>query len=108
MTRYLIIAVLGILAMYGLIEGWALLRGPTLSVTVPQDNASFSDGIVAVSGQATHVALLTLDGAPLLHDEQGSFSSTLTFPHGASILTFVATDRFGRRVSTTRTIFVPN
>lgn len=108
MTRYLIIVALCLLAGYGLIEGWPLLVGPALSVASPADNASFPDGIVAVSGTSARVAVLTLDGAPLLHDEQGDFSTTLTFPHGASILTFVAADRFGRRVTVTRTVFVPD
>ena len=108
MTKHLIAAVLVILVGYGIIEGWPLLAGPTLSVSTPIENESYPDGVVSVQGRATRIALLTLDGYPLLHDENGDFATTLTFPHGASILTFVATDRFGRRVTVTRTIFVPN
>jgi len=107
MTRHLIIVVLFAIAGYGLIEAWPLIIGPTLSVSSPRDNTPFPSGTVTVGGKASRVALLTLDGAPLLHDEQGNFSTTLTFPRGGSILTFVATDRFGRRITTTRTIFVP-
>ena len=107
MTRYLLVAVLLALASYGLVEAWPLLAGPSLSVTSPQDGAAFPGGIVTVSGKASRIALLTLDGAPLLHGEDGTFSSTLTFPQGGSILTFVATDQFGRRITTTRSIFIP-
>jgi len=107
MTRYLIAAVLILLVGYGLVEAWPLLAGPTLRVDSPREGAPFPGGIVTVKGVASRIALLTLDGAPLLHDENGAFLTTLTFPQGASILTFVATDRFGRRVSTTRSIFVP-
>jgi len=107
MTRYLLAAVLFLLVVYGLVEAWPLIAGPTLVIESPRDGAPFPGGIVTVRGHAARVALLTLDGAPLLHDENGAFSSTLTFPHGESILTFVATDRFARRVTTTRTIFVP-
>ena len=64
-------------------------------------------GIVTVSGKAARAAQLTLDGAPLLHEEDGNFSTTLTFPRGGSVLTFAATDLFGKRVTATRTIFVP-
>ncbi|MHB1163317.1 MAG: hypothetical protein ACYCZZ_02215 [Minisyncoccota bacterium] len=108
MTRFLIAAVLILLAGYGLVEAWPLLAGPSLSIESPQDNASFPDGIVTIRGKALRIAKLMLDGASVLHDENGSFALTLTFPRGASILTFVATDQFGRHETITRTIFVPD
>lgn len=107
MTRYLIAGVLLLLVGYGLIEAWPLLIGPSLSVDSPQNEATFPDGIVTVTGKATRIALLTLNGASIPHDKDGSFSSTLTFPRGGSILTIVATDRFGRSITVTRSIFVP-
>lgn len=107
MTRYLIGTVLAVLIGYGILEAWPLLRGPTLSISSPIDAASYPQGIVAVQGEALRAVALTLNGAPLLHDQNGRFSSTLTFPRGSSILTFVATDRFGRKVTERRTIFVP-
>ena len=45
------------------------------------------------------------NGAPILRDQDGVFSSTLTFPRGGSILTFVVTDRFGRTVTANRPIY---
>lgn len=107
MTKYLIFAILLLLAGYGIMEAWPLVAGPTLSIASPINNASFTNGIVSVRGKAVRAVQLTLDGTPVLHEEDGSFSSTLTFPRGGSILTFVATDRFGRNVSATRAIFVP-
>lgn len=107
MVRSLIALVLFFLAGYGLIEAWPLIEGPAIAIESPLDHESFPDGIVTISGKAPRISLLTLDGMTMLHDLDGSFSSTLTFPRGASILTFIATDRFGRRISTTRSIFVP-
>lgn len=107
MTKYLIIATLTILAGYGCVEAWPLMAGPTLSIASPLNNASFPEGAVPIAGRAARAAQLTLDGAPILRDQQGNFSSTLTFPRGGSILTFAATDRFGRTVTATRSIFVP-
>ena len=106
MTRYLIGTVLLLLIGYGCIEAWPLLVGPTLSIDSPADYAEFPGGIVPISGRAARTALLTINGVPALHDQDGDFSTTLTFPHGSSILTFVATDRFGRTVGATRNIFV--
>lgn len=107
MTTYLIVAILTILGGYGFMEAWPIIAGPSIVIASPIDNAPFSGGVVAIRGKASYSAQLSLDGAPILRDQQGNFSSTLTFPHGGSILTFVATDRFGRRVAATRSVFVP-
>ena len=108
MIRSLIVVVLVALVGYGFMEAWPLIAGPSIAITYPQNNASFPGGIVTIQGKAERIAQLALDGAPLVHNEQGAFSTTLTFPRGASILTFVATDQFGRRITTTRTLFVPD
>ncbi|MDD3531237.1 MAG: hypothetical protein PHV99_01440 [Candidatus Pacebacteria bacterium] len=107
MTRHFIVFVLSLIFIYGLIEAWPLLSGPSLFIASPRQDAPYPNGIVSVRGQAARAAQLSLNGAPLLHDPEGNFSSTLTFPRGGSILTFVAADRFGRTVTATRSIFVP-
>ncbi len=107
MIKYFIGAVLLFGTGYGGVEAWPLVAGPALSVTLPANDATVPDGIVTVQGKALRAAELTLDGDPILHDQDGSFSSTLTFPRGGSILTLVATDPFGRKVTVTRTVFVP-
>lgn len=108
MTKYLIIVALGLLSSYGIIEAWPLIIGPSLSIAFPAaDNTTLPNGIVTVSGKVAHTALLTLNGSPLLRKEDGNFSSVLALPRGGSILTLVATDRFGRRVTATRSVFVP-
>jgi hypothetical protein len=107
MTRYLTIAILCILGLYGIVEARPLIAGPTLSITSPSDNAPFPNGIVSASGKAERTAVLTMNGNTILHEEDGSFSSVLTLPRGGSILKFVATDRFGRKVTATRSVFVP-
>ncbi|MBI3572496.1 hypothetical protein HY091_03130 [Candidatus Kaiserbacteria bacterium] len=107
MTKYLIAGVLVLLVGYGLVEAWPLLKGPALVIDSPTPGAVFPGAIASVSGKVLRASALTLDGAPLLPDEQGAFSATLTFPRGSSILTFVAADRFGRSIIKTRQIFVP-
>jgi hypothetical protein len=107
MTRYIIGSILLVLAGYGLIEAWPLIAGPALFIISPTDNATFTNGIVSVKGMVKRTAAIRLNGAPILHDQNGNFESTLTFPRGGSILTFTVTDRFGRTVTETRSIFVP-
>ena len=108
MTRFLIAAALVLLIGYGFIEVWPLVAGPSFTISSPTPDASYPDGIVDIRGTSARVALLTLDGTPVLRDQKGDFQSTLTFPRGGSILTFVATDRFGRSVTETRAVYVPN
>ncbi|PIR83085.1 hypothetical protein COU19_02215 [Candidatus Kaiserbacteria bacterium CG10_big_fil_rev_8_21_14_0_10_56_12] len=107
MTRYLTALILGALILYGLVEAWPLLRGPALTIDSPADNATIDGGILTVSGTVARAAIFTINGSPVLYDQNGHFSSTLTFPRGGSILTFVESDRFGRTVTATRSIFVP-
>lgn len=105
--KYLIATVLFALVLYGGVEAWPLIAGPSLMIASPLDNAIIAGGIVDIRGRAEHAAILTINGAPVLHDQSGNFSATLTFPLGGTILTFVATDRFGRSVTATRSISVP-
>lgn len=106
MIKYLIGAVLLVSIGYGTLEAWPLIVGPKLIIDSPTNNESFPLGMVRVGGEALRATELTVNGAALLYDQDGGFSSTLTFPRGGSILTFVATDRFGRTVTATRNIFV--
>ena len=106
-SRVIVAGILIILMGYGLTEAWPLITGPRIVLTAPANDATVEGGVVTVSGTVFHEVSLALDGAPVLPDEKGAFSSTLAFPEGSSILTLVAKDRFGRTASLTRTIYVP-
>lgn len=107
MNHSFLFIVLAVVALYGLVEAWPILSGPQLSVVAPFDGEVEPNGIVIIKGFVARAVSLSLDGNPLLPNQNGSFSSTLAFASGTSILTMTATDRFGRSVSTTRTVFVP-
>lgn len=107
MLKYLIGATLLLGALYGAVQVWPLVIGPTISILSPEENAVIPGGIAIVQGSAAHIVRLTLNGAAVLYDQNGTFSSTLTFPRGGSILTFEAVDRFGRKKTITRSLFVP-
>lgn len=106
-TRTIIFAILALMLAYGVFEARPLLLGPSLELQSPVNGQTVPDGLLAISGTATRTVSLTLDGAPLLPDQQGRFAATLAFPSGTSILTLSARDRFGRTVTITRSIFVP-
>ncbi len=107
MVRYLLAALVIVLCGYGAVEAYPILAGPSLTLTSPAPFTTATSGLVTVSGHAYRTVALTLDGAPVLPDQDGSFSSSLALPSGGSILTLTATDRFGRSVTKTRTVYVP-
>lgn len=108
MARRLVFVVLVILIGYGLYEALPILEGPRISLTSPINGQSFPGGIVPISGISRHTQDLTFNGAPLLIDQKGAFATTLVLPPGGAILTFTATDRFGKSQTVRRTIYVPN
>jgi uncharacterized protein YfaP (DUF2135 family) len=106
-ARVLFGAILLTLLGYGIMEALPLLHGPSLTIGSPQDGAAISDGVVEITGNVLRTTGLAVNGTPLLPDEQGAFRASLAFPHGTSILKFTAADRFGRKITETRTIFIP-
>jgi hypothetical protein len=106
-VRVLTAFLLLIVCLYGLHEAWPLISGPKLTLSSPQKGETFDDNFIKISGTALHTKSVTLDGGPLLTDQNGNFETTLTLPHGSAILTLTATDRFGRSVTEQRTVFVP-
>lgn len=107
MTKVLLGLVLTALLTYGLWEAYPLVAGPSLVISGPREGASYPDGVVTIEGRATRATTLSLNGGPLLADQAGRFDAELAFPRGGSILTFVATDRFGQSVTKQRYLYVP-
>lgn len=105
--RTLLVIVLIVVAGYGVMEALPILSGPQLSLYTPLESATTPNGFVKVSGHIQRVAKLTLNGAPLLSNTDGSFSRVMVLPQGMSFLTITAADMFGHTVTDTRTIFVP-
>ena len=83
-----------------------LVSGPELAIASPVPYATAEGGSVVLEGRAKHAETLWLDGAPLLMDESGNFSASLTLPSGGAILSLTATDRFGREITERRSVFV--
>jgi hypothetical protein len=106
-ARILTAIVLFIVVLYGAREAWPLITGPKIVLSSPQSGESFDNGFIKISGTAIHTQSVSLDGGPLLTDQNGHFQTSLTLPPGDAILTLSATDRFGRTISEQRTVFVP-
>lgn len=99
------LALVGVLG-YGLVEAYPLLAGPSIVLSAPLDGATAADGTVTVSGIAKRIQDLSLDGMPVLPDENGAFSESFALPAGGAILSLTGRDRFGRATTIERRIIV--
>ena len=99
--------VLLLLLFYGAFKAAPMLGGPTLTLSSPLEGQTFPDGHLPIIGIAHHTEKLTLNGAPLLIDEKGQFSTSLDLPSGGAILSMTVSDRFGRSHSIERSVYVP-
>jgi hypothetical protein len=106
--RGIVAVILLLLLLYGGFKAAPLLLGPRIDLTSPLPDEVFADGRVLVAGIARNTENLTLDGAPLLIDRNGFFSTTLVLPPGGAILVVSVTDRFGRSHTLERSVYVPN
>lgn len=105
-TRSIAALFLLVLLGYGAVAAWPLLAGPQIAIVSPTSDETHVDGQTRIEGRALHTETLWLNGAPLLMDEAGNFSASLTLPSGGAILSLTATDRFGREITERRSVFV--
>src|SRR6185295_6094248 len=90
---------LALIALYALFQARFLILGPRVGVEHPLDGAVLSEPLVMVTGTASNVSLIALDGRPILIDTTGHFSEKLLLPEGPSIISVTAKDRFGRETA---------
>jgi hypothetical protein len=107
MIRIIVGVLLALLLAYGGVKAYPLIRGPELSITSPLAYESIPGGLVRILGKALHTETLYVNNAPLLIDEEGSFSLDLLLPKGGATLTFTAVDRFGRQETKIRSVYIP-
>ena len=108
MIRSGIFILLGIVLLYGLISAYPLISGPQIVLETPEDGATLPDGVVFFSGKALRANEVFLNGAPLLMDTEGHFSSTFVLPTGSAILEVSAHDRMNRVYTKRIQVFTPS
>jgi len=107
MIRFILGTILIAVLVYGGVEAAPLIAGPAIDLTSPLPQDTIPDGAVVLSGTAKRAESLSLNGGPLLIDEHGMFGKELTLPKGGTVLSLIATDRFGRTDQVTRTVYIP-
>ena len=94
-TSILIVLFVG-LVVYSLYQARALIIGPRVWITSPEDGQVVSDPLVVIEGQSRNIAWISLNGHQIFTDEEGRWSEKLIVSEGVSIMTVEASDRFGR------------
>lgn len=95
--RHALFTLLGIMfAAYCFFQARALILGPRITITSPQDGAVVSGSLITLEGRARDAAWISLNGAQIYTDEEGYFSEKLILSPGVSIMTVRVRDRFGR------------
>lgn len=108
MSKQVALVAVLLLVLYGGFKVLPLLRGPSIALSSPADGQSFASSTLLVAGTASRTETLYLDGAILPIDAKGVFSKTLTLPQGGAILILTAVDRFGKRQTVRRSVFITN
>ncbi|PJE74605.1 MAG: hypothetical protein COV01_01065 [Candidatus Taylorbacteria bacterium CG10_big_fil_rev_8_21_14_0_10_41_48] len=96
---WIIILVAAGLLGYAAFQAEALYLGPRINIDSPTSGISTSTSLITISGSASNISYLSLNGEKIFTDEQGIFKESILLSYGYNIVTVSATDRFGRKVT---------
>ncbi|MDB5225576.1 MAG: hypothetical protein JWL87_528 [Candidatus Adlerbacteria bacterium] len=99
MKRLLVGLAIALIAAYGLFEARRLITGPEVFIDSPASGSATSTSLITVTGRTRNISFLTINDKPYYTDEEGRFVYRYSPPVGYTVITVAATDRFGRRVS---------
>jgi len=90
-----------IVLLYVMFQARFLIVGPQIRLSSelpPQHNQR----IITLSGNATNISRLWLNGRQIFTNPQGAFSAAVVLENGYTIAKLEAEDRYGRRTALTR------
>jgi len=82
-----------------------IFEGPKIIIDSPVDGATMSTSLVEISGTTRNALSLTLNGRLIAIDTTGRFGEQLLLSYGYNIIELVATDRAGKVIKNTVTLF---
>ncbi len=85
-----------------------ILVPPQLSVYTPSDGSIINQPTTIVEGQTEKEAQLTVNGQPVMVNDQGQFEATIDLSQGLNTIAIVATKKHGKTTTVTRHIVVRN
>ena len=82
-----------------------IFEGPKIVIESPVSGATMSESLVEFRGVAKNALSLTMNGRLIAIDTTGRFFEQLLLSYGYNIIEFVATDRAGKTITKTVTLF---
>jgi hypothetical protein len=96
MTVAIIAIVLILLAGYTSYEIRRVAYGPRITVLSPTNGSVSTSSLIEISGVAQNIKDISLNDRKIFIDEQGNFKEEVLLSPGYNILTFKASDKFGK------------
>lgn len=91
-----LILLFAIILGYGYFRSRGVISGVHIVVDSIQDGQTLSDSLVTLHGTAKNALTLTINDRPILVDQKGVFTESLSVPVGYSVIKIYAEDKFGK------------
>lgn len=96
LTGISIVIVVGIIIGYALFASHSFISGPEIIITSPAPGTTIATSTVKITGVALRIQDLSLNGRPILIDNEGNFNEVLLLYPGYNVALFSAVDKFDR------------
>lgn len=97
-SKWIILILIFVFAVYGLFKAENLLLGPKIAINTPKNGQTFASPDIEISGQVKNISLLYLNGRQIFTDKNGYFKETVLLAKGYNIVELKAKDKFGREI----------
>jgi hypothetical protein len=102
MSKWIILFLIFVFVVYGFIKAENFLLGPKIIINTPKDGQTFTNSAIEISGQASNISLLYLNGRQIFTNKSGEFKESLLLARGYNIIEIKAKDKFNREIKEIR------
>lgn len=92
----IILIIVLIVLGYAYFASHTFLNGPEIIVTEPRTGISTTTSSIKIIGKALRIQDITLNGRPIIIDDEGNFDENLILAPGYNVSLLRARDKFGR------------
>ena len=92
------VLVVGTIVFFAYFQSRAIVEGPQITLSEPQNGITSASSLITVRGVAKHAKEITLQGRPIFIDLEGNFSEQLLLSQGYNIIELTAKDAQGKEI----------
>lgn len=105
--KILAIIIIFVFILYSAYESYNLITGPKITILSPENGSSIDNNWFLLEGIAKNVSFISLNDRKIFIDDKGNFKEKLLLPYGYTIIKIDASDRFGKKVNKTLSLYRP-